>query len=151
EDPRPSRCDARRRRGAHRRPRPLLPPPPGAQHGRHPQARRRGQVDGRPRLPRARRPRPRRRRPHRPARWPLPDGGVVLRGHRVMDNQPVKEKNRNPLLAALLSVLLPGLGQLYSGRWRRAVTLIALALILSIGGRALVAVQAGSAASVYSY
>jgi len=68
-----------------------------------------------------------------------------------MENPPVKKKNRNPLLAALLSVLLPGLGQLYSGRWRRALTLIALALILSIGGRAVVAVQAGSAAGVYSY
>lgn len=51
-------------------------------------------------------------------------------------------KNRNPFLAAVLSILLPGLGQLYGGRLRRSVAIIGLALILTVGGKAIVAVAA---------
>jgi TM2 domain-containing membrane protein YozV len=53
----------------------------------------------------------------------------------------VKTKNRNPFLAALLSAVLPGLGQLYGGRPWRAAAIIALALALNIGGKAVVGLQ----------
>jgi signal peptidase I len=59
-------------------------------------------------------------------------------------------KNRNPFLAAVLSILLPGLGQLYGGRLRRSVAIIVLALFLNVGGQAIVATQAQSNAGLYA-
>jgi TM2 domain-containing membrane protein YozV len=44
-------------------------------------------------------------------------------------------RSRSPLLAALLSALLCGLGQIYDGRFLRGIVLMALMLILwAIGG-----------------
>jgi signal peptidase I len=60
----------------------------------------------------------------------------------------LKVKNRNPFLAALLTILLPGLGQLYGGRPRRALAIIALALTVNVGGKAVVAVQTRPNATV---
>jgi signal peptidase I len=49
-------------------------------------------------------------------------------------------KKRRAWLAALLSLLLPGLGQLYNRQVRLALPLIILALLLSVPGRWLIAV-----------
>ena len=44
-------------------------------------------------------------------------------------------RSKSPLLAALLSALLCGLGQIYDGRFLRGIVLMALMLILwAIGG-----------------
>lgn len=49
--------------------------------------------------------------------------------------QLVTTRSKSPLLAALLSALLCGLGQIYDGRILRGVTLMVLMLILwAIGG-----------------
>jgi LCP family protein required for cell wall assembly len=50
-------------------------------------------------------------------------------GHRTAGRA-----RRNPLVAALLSALLPGAGQWYAGRRRRAVLLLAVSAVLIVGG-----------------
>jgi len=49
----------------------------------------------------------------------------------------MRVKNRNPFVTAVLSVVSPGLGQLYTGHPRHFVAIIGLALILSVGGKLL--------------
>src|SRR5262245_66513042 len=65
----------------------------------------------------------------------------------------MRVKNRNPFLAAVLSIVLPGLGQLYGGRPRRSVAITGLALILAAGGKpiAALAAQAQPNAGMYTY
>jgi signal peptidase I len=67
------------------------------------------------------------------------------------ENHTVKTKKRNPFLAALLSAVLPGLGQLYGGRPWRAAAIIALALALNIGGKAVVGLQTQPLNGVRAY
>jgi hypothetical protein len=88
------------------------------------------------------------------------DSGVLVpaatpakRSTPMRQGASMRVKKRNPFLAAVLSILLPGLGQLYGGRPRRSVAIIGLALILAAGGKAIAALaaQAQSNAGMYTY
>ncbi|HTY09209.1 MAG TPA: signal peptidase I [Candidatus Edwardsbacteria bacterium] len=53
-------------------------------------------------------------------------------------------KKRKPLLAALLSLLAPGLGQLYNGQWTMSlIIMIAAEILIAVDGRLLVATYPG--------
>jgi TM2 domain-containing membrane protein YozV len=56
----------------------------------------------------------------------LPEGGVGI----VTTPQTNAEETKNPMIALVASVVLPGLGQIYNGQTRKGIALVIVSVFL---------------------